>query len=129
MKHLDLITLYHASKFKILRGEYAGKLTLIGSINFQEETVTSLTGVTFKAEDITPLLREIKDISYLEAIEIYKLYWGERVATDIAEHSITIPTVEDVIRIFQGKDYVTPDREEWVAVMNYCIKNSICFFS
>lgn len=133
MKHSQIIALFYQSNFAIIEGQFSGKQTKISEIDFIDEEITSVTGKRFSFSSIKPLLKDIRSISLEEAKEIYRLYWDDEKTYhaadgEIMNHEIGTNKIYDVIRIWEGKDYVAGDRIEWGNVIEYCIDNSIdCF--
>lgn len=133
MTQEQIIAIFYKSNFHIIDGEHAGKATTVSMIDFSIRQIVSRSGKRFSFESIRVLLKDIKTISLEEAKEIYRLYWDDEKTYHAADgelpnHEQGANVIYDVIRIWEGRDYVAGDRIEWGNVIEYCIDNSIdCF--
>lgn len=130
----QVISIHRKSTFSILDGEFAGKSLQISQIDFDNEVVTTKSGKRFLFSSIKPVLKHIKDITFEEAKEIYRLYWnsgktydGPLPIANFIENSNNV--IYDVIRLWEGRDYVAGDRLEWANVITFCIDKSIDIFN
>lgn len=130
----QIVSIHHKSTFSILDGEFAGKATMIKVIDFGKAEIESPSGKRFHFMSIKPLLKHVKDITFEEAKEIYRLYWnsgktydGPLPIANFIENSNNV--IYDVIRLWEGRDYVAGDRLEWGNVIEFCIEKSIDIFN
>lgn len=133
MNQEQILMMFHKSTFQITEGDYAGKATQIEAIDLKTKMVVSRSGKQFSMASLKPYLKDIKSISLEEAKEIYRLYWNSEKTYhaadgEIINHNLGANVIYDVIRIWEGKDYVAGDRIEWSNVIEYCIERSIDFF-
>jgi hypothetical protein len=131
MEKIDFVCHHLRAMYMITDGPAQGKFTFIREVDIASNTIVSKGGTVFPIEHIVAVLRTVEDMTDVEALIIYRLYWkhekaddwsGDNGSANFKPRKVT-PTKEHALRIFTGQDFSQGDYEEWMLLLPFLIKN------